>query len=161
MKSLLLFALLLGITTYVGCSKSKTGEKNDPYASHFGQYNYFETPKKVTARSGAEFEIVGWLTHELKSNEKKFMALRLLCRWPANTPNEKQVYTPANVLVDGYNVGGDKARLQHANLASTEEDEKAGFQIFILVQIYMPMEWEKVEIQFQGLTPTLLKLNNI
>jgi hypothetical protein len=161
MKSLLLITLLLGIVAAAGCSKSKVEKKNDPYSAHFGQYNYFETPQNVTARSGAGFEVVGWLTHELKSKENKFMALRLLCRWPPNTPDEKQVYTPANVLIDGYNVGGDKSRLQHANITATEEDGKAGFQIFILVQTYMPAEWESIEIQFQGSTPTTLKINNI
>jgi len=161
MKRLPLLVLLLGLAFAVGCSRSQTEEKNDPYASHFGPYNYFDIPQKIASRSGAEFEVVGWLTHKLKNEEKEFGALRLLCRWLPETPNEKQVYTPANVLVDGYDVGGDKSRLQHANIAATEGDQKRGFQIFILVQTYMPAEWKGAEIRFQGSRPTTLQINNI
>lgn len=161
MKPLSRFILLFCFSVLVGCSEGGTEEKNSPYASHFGQYHYFDTPKKIIARSGAVFEVVGWLTHELENKEKEFMALRLLCRWHPNTAEEKQVYTPANLLVDGFNVGGDESRLQYANIAATEKDKKAGFRIFILVQTYMPAKWGTVDIQFQGAAPTTVKINNI
>jgi hypothetical protein len=145
----------------IACGCSKTENPNDAYGGESKQYNYFNSPQKIISRSAAEFEVFGWVMLESESKGRKSKTLRLLCKWPPGTPDEKQVYTPANVLVDGYNVGGYQSFLQHANTGATEEDEKAGFKIFFLAQPYMPVAWENVEIQFQGSTPTTLEINNI
>ncbi|MGJ8672304.1 hypothetical protein [Rubritalea sp.] len=158
MNTLRLYAFIALAT--IACSCSKTENPNDAYGVQSKVYNYFDSPQKIVSRSGAEFEVHGWLIQEEgRSNEQVSLALRLLCKWLPDTPVEKQVYTTANVLVDGYRVSG--SGLTHANNAGIAEDEEAGIQVFILVQPYMPVKWDKVEIQFQGATPTTLVIKNI
>ena len=141
------------------CSPKEENADNQ-YSGHFGDHHFFETPKKIISRSGANFQAHGWLVHEITRKEKEIRVIRILCKWDSSVPLEERSYTPATVLVDGREPL-PKSRLQHANIASHPIDDSKGLSPFILVQENIPAEWNQLEVHFQGSTPSTLEIQNI